>query len=154
MKLQKGNGVIMLKVLLILVLGSVTAFAQSKPESVDESFEKLGGNDSLYETARSIQGQTEIQIVQNRTVNRSHRWEIAPSYENFVGGDSYSRPEGYGLNIHYHFNPQLSLGVKSSFMANKLTPEGSNLIHDTSASGTGIIPDIDYLKQQNLVQLD
>jgi outer membrane beta-barrel protein len=144
------------KLLLVLGLGIFLATTVQAQEAVTPAttpalsdFDSLGGNSDLLEKAKAIQGSSRVEIIQNRIVQRSKRWELSPEYTQTLGGDSYVRTEGFSLNAHYHLNPRWSVGGKYTYHTNSLTKEGKNLINDSSAGGTGIIPAVDYAKQSS-----
>lgn len=113
-----------------------------------EDFNSLGGNDVLLEKARALNPDASIRVVQQRIVNRRNRVEFAPEYSNVIGGDSYTNTHNIGLNFHYHISPRWSVGAKYNYSMNSLRPEGEHLIEDKASTGSAMVPDIDYPKQQ------
>jgi outer membrane immunogenic protein len=113
-----------------------------------KDFDTLGGNDVLLDKARALNPEATISIVQDRIVSRRKRLEIAPELANVLGGDAYNSTTMYGINAHYHINPHWSVGAKYAYETNKLRKEGEYLINDTSVTGTGVIPQIDYPKSE------
>jgi outer membrane beta-barrel protein len=109
-------------------------------------FDGLGDNKELLDKAKALNPEVRVNVVQERVVNRRNRFEIAPELSKVTGGDNYINTYGYGLNLHYHINPWVSVGVRGTYFTNKLTKEGENLITDVDANGQGIIPDIDQPK--------
>ncbi|MCB0362261.1 MAG: outer membrane beta-barrel domain-containing protein [Bdellovibrionales bacterium] len=107
-----------------------------------EDFDSLGGNDVLLERARALQPDAQIEIVQDRVVNRHSRSEFLPEYGNVIGGDVYMNTQYVGLNYDYHINPHWSVGVKYSYFLNELGSEGHHLIERI-----GFIPELDWPKQ-------
>lgn len=137
------------KVLLGLAL--VTGlFSAETAMSADlmKDFDTLGGNDVLLEKAKALNPEAQIRIVQDRVVSRRRRVEISPEFSSVLGGDAYNMTSNLGLNVHYHFTPQWSVGLKYSYSFNQLRQEGEYLINDVSVSGKAQIPQIDFPKQQ------
>ncbi len=137
------------KVLLGLAL--VTGlFSTETAMSADlmKDFDTLGGNDVLLEKAKALNPEAQIRIVQDRVVSRRRRVEISPEFSSVLGGDAYNMTSNLGLNAHYHFTPQWSVGLKYSYSFNQLRQEGEYLINDVSVSGKAQIPQIDFPKQQ------
>lgn len=136
-----------LNLALLLILG---AFLSSNAFAADlmKDFDTLGGNDVLLEKAKALNPEAQIRVVQDRVVTRRNRFEIDPEFLSVLGGDAYNKTTTLGLNVHYHITPQWSLGLKYGYSFNALRPEGENLLNDTSVTGKGMIPDIDYPKQQ------
>lgn len=113
-----------------------------------KDFDTLGGNDVLLDKARALNPDATISIVQDRVVSRRKRLELSPEIAGVFGGDAYNSTTMYGINAHYHFTPRWSAGVKYLYDTNSLTKEGRFLIEDTSVTGTGVIPQIDYPKSE------
>lgn len=113
-----------------------------------KDFDTLGGNDVLLDKARALNPDSTISIVQDRIVNRRRRLELAPEVANVLGGDAYNSTTMFGINAHYHITPRWSVGAKYSYDTNKLRKEGQYLIDDTSVTGTGVIPQIDFPKSE------
>ncbi len=113
-----------------------------------KDFDSLGGNDVLLEKAQALNPEAEIRVVQDRVVSRRNRFELAPEFLSVLGGDAYNKTTTLGLNLNYHITPQWSLGLKYGYSFNALRPEGEHLLTDTSVNGKGLIPDIDFPKQQ------
>lgn len=119
-----------------------------------KDFDTLGGNDVLLEKAQALNPEAQIRIVQDRVVTRRRRVELAPEFSSVLGGDAYNRTSNLGLNAHYHFTPQWSLGLKYNYSFNTLRPEGEYLLTDVSVDGKARIPDIDFPKQQASLTLN
>ena len=113
-----------------------------------KDFDTLGGNDVLLAKAKALNPEAQIRIVQDRVVSRRRRVEISPEFSSVLGGDAYNMTSNLGLNAHYHFTPQWSVGLKYSYSFNQLRQEGEYLINDVSVSGKAQIPQIDFPKQQ------
>ncbi len=137
------------KVLLGLVLAT-GLFSVETAMSADlmKDFDTLGGNDVLLEKAKALNPEAQIRIVQDRVVSRRRRVELAPEFSSVLGGDAYNMTSNIGINAHYHFTPQWSVGLKYSYSFNQLRQEGEYLINDVSVSGKAQIPQIDFPKQQ------
>ena len=131
-----------------LLLGCMDLYAADS--GILKDFDSLGGNKDLLKQVGDGQAQVKTQVVQERIVKRRNRLEIAPEFGMVLGGDSYNRTTNYGINLHWHFTPQWSLGAKYVYSTNKLRPEGENLINDVAATGRGQIPDIDYPKSETV----
>ena len=120
-------------------------------------FDALGGNEILFEKAKDLQPETTVSIVQNRTIQKKYRFELAPEFSGVFGGDTYSRTKSIGLNVNFHLNYNWSIGAKYNTSFNSLTPEGEALMdqaiadynanpQDPSAS----YPEINYQKSEAL----
>ena len=141
--LKVKSAVLGMSAVFALFLGSV-----SEAADLMKDFDSLGGNDVLLEKAQALNPEAQIRVVQDRVVTRRNRFEIAPEFSSVLGGDAYNKTSNLGLNVHFHITPQWSLGLKYSYAFNTLRPEGENLLTDVSVTGKGIIPDIDFPKQQ------
>ncbi len=136
----------------------ILASALSANADVEKDFDGLGGNKILLDKAKAINPGTEISVVQDRTVSRRNRWELAPEYSGSFGGDAYVKTINAGLNVHYHLNPHWSFGVKYNHSFNKLTSEGEAVIgraledyKNNSANPTANVPEINYQKEEKMV---
>lgn len=138
----------------LLTSSLITVFVVSARAELMKDFDSLGGNEALIEKAKVLQPEKSEYIVQNRTVDRRNRVEIAPEFTSVMGGDAYLRTQMMGMNAHYHITPRWSAGVKYGYMANQLRPEGENLITDTTVTGKAFIPAIDYPKQEILALIN
>lgn len=137
---------------LALAFGCLEARAEG---GLLQDFDSLGGNNVLLEKAKALNPDTKVQVVQDRIVNRRMRLEIAPEYSSVLGGDPYNHTQNVGGNLHFHFTPQFSLGLKYNYSFNQLRPEGESLINDRELTKDGpIIPDIDYMKSQYMAVLN
>lgn len=135
------------------ICAMVAALAFSSMSSAADlmkDFDSLGGNDVLLEKAKALNPDAEIRVVQDRVVSRRNRFEISPEFMSVLGGDAYNRTTSVGLNVHFHITPQWSLGLKYGYSFNALRPEGEYILNDVTVDGKGMIPDIDYPKQQGL----
>lgn len=145
----------MKKQVLQLISGSlILCAAMAARADIMEDFDKLGGNDVLMEKAKALEPERQVSVVQDRIVGRTKRFEFAPEFASVVGGDSYLDTNVWGLNAHFHINPHWSIGVKYNKMYNSMSPEGQNLIDDSSLLGKNIVPEIDYPKDQSLATLN
>lgn len=108
--------------LLVVALGSVS-WAQ-----VQQEIDSFGGNESLYKKAESLNPEIKTAAIQNRFVNRTYRFELAPEIGGVFGGDSYNKSNDFGMNAYFHLSPNWAIGAKYSFFSNKLTPEGQTMI--------------------------
>lgn len=132
------------------VLSVVVFAAVSARADLMEDFDKLGGNDVLLEKAKALEPDRQITVVQDRVVSRTMRFELSPEFGSVLGGDSYLSTRSFGVNAHFHINPHWSIGVKYASMTNDLSPEGENMIKDSSVLGKGIVPEMDYPKDQSM----
>jgi outer membrane beta-barrel protein len=122
----------MIKNLSIIFLGfllSVSASATAADESLTSEFDSLGGNKTLLEKAKALEPDINVTVIQKRFVSRTGRIEISPEISGTFGGDTYTRTQNMGLNLHYHINHRWSLGAKYNQSYNRLTPEGEALIN-------------------------
>ncbi len=144
--------------ILTLIAGSVV-HAETDPLTAD--FDSLGGNKTLLERAKALEPDVAVTVVQKRFVSRTKRLEIAPEYSGTFGGDTYTRTQSLGLNLHYHFNPRWSIGAKYNQSYNKLTPEGESLINASIADykknpgSPGVAyPQMDFPKNEYMATLN
>lgn len=140
----------MKKLVIIAASFLISGVASGVASAADlmKDFDSLGGNDVLLEKAQALNPEAQIRVVQDRAVTRRNRFEISPEFSSVLGGDAYNKTQNLGLNVHFHITPQWSLGLKYAYAFNSLRPEGENLLTDVSATGKGIIPDIDFPKQE------
>ncbi|KYG62731.1 outer membrane beta-barrel domain-containing protein [Bdellovibrio bacteriovorus] len=132
---------------------SSMAFAQSVEHEVDS----FGGNEALYLKAKALNPEVENEVVQNRFMERSNRFEVAPEFSGVFNGDSYNRTTNAGLNVHYHINPSWSVGVKYNYSFNTLTPEGKSAVDKASQNAAQnpkepsyLFPQVIYPKSETL----
>ncbi|MCM2283032.1 MAG: outer membrane beta-barrel domain-containing protein [Bdellovibrionaceae bacterium] len=139
-----------------LLLASTTLLSAENAHATDlmKDFDSLGGNDVLLERARELNPEANIRIVQDRVVNRRWREELTMEYGNVLGGDAYLATQNLGANYHVHITPRWSVGVKYNYAFNRLRDEGKYLIQDTSATGKGVIPEMDHPKQSYMAVLN
>ncbi|MNJ94723.1 hypothetical protein D3C87_124250 [compost metagenome] len=135
----------------VLLMSSVS-FAQ-----VEQEFDSFGGNEALYMKAKALNPQVESEVVQNRFVSRTNRFEVAPEFAGVFGGDSYNRTNNVGMNLHYHINPTWSVGVKYNYSFNTLTPEGKAMVNEAEREASAnpkdpkvMYPQIVYPKSEAL----
>ena len=138
--------------LLASLVVSATAFAIENG-SVEQELDSFGGNQALYEKASALNPEIENNVIQNRFVNRTNRFEFAPEFSGIAnGGDAYNRTSNAGLNVHYHINPSFSVGAKYNYSFNALTPEGKAMI-DRAERSTDVNPnDPNFLYPQVVYQ--
>lgn len=122
-------------------------------EKLTSDFDSLGGNEILLDKAKSVNPEVRTQVVQNRIVDRTSRFELSGSYDNSFGGDTYVRTGTFGISGQYHINNNWSLGAKYGYSFNKLTAEGNDLADKAAAdhlanpsTAKSPVPDIDYPK--------
>lgn len=135
----------------LLIMGSMAT------ADVLKDFDSLGGNDVLLERAQRLNPETDIEIVQDRTVDRRMRSELQMDLGAHVGGDAYVATQSLGLGYNLHLTPRWSVGARGSYYFNRLRDEGRYLIDralDAEANASeatkqelkslGLIPDIDW----------
>jgi outer membrane beta-barrel protein len=136
-----------------LMLATLTV-EMSAAADLLKDFDTLGGNDVLLEKAQALNPDAQIRIVQDRVVNRRRRLELSPEFSSVIGGDAYNTTSNIGLNAHYHFTPQWSVGLKYNYSFNQLRQEGEYLLTDTSINGKAQIPQIDFPKQHAMMVIN
>ncbi|PIS11890.1 MAG: outer membrane beta-barrel domain-containing protein [Bdellovibrio sp. CG10_big_fil_rev_8_21_14_0_10_47_8] len=147
----------MTKYFLCLTLLLPLFASAAEVQNTEADFDSLGGNQTILERAKALAPEKNVSIVQNRTVSRRHRFELAPELSGTFGGDAYNRTKSLGLNLHYHFNPRWSVGLKYDYSFNTLTPEGEaqmdQAVEDYNknpANPNKAFPQIDYPKSETL----
>lgn len=134
--------------LILTLLVSQVSFAQ-----IDQELDSFGGNQALYEKARALNPEIDNNVVQNRFVERSNRFEIAPEFSGIAnGGDAYNRTTNAGLNVHYHINPSWSVGAKYNYSFNALTPEGKEMVERADSAAANDPKSPNYLYPQVVYQ--
>ena len=148
---------------LISILSLFISLSAAAQESVEPEadFDSLGGNTILLERAKALEPEKNISVVQERTVDRRSRFEIAPEFAGTFGGDVYNRTKTMGLNVHYHFIPQFSVGLKYNYAFNTLTREGEAMVDQAYAdfladpeNPASPFPEIDYMRDEALAMLN
>lgn len=136
----------------ILFFMPLVSFAQSEGD-----FDSLGGNKVLLERAKALNPEAQISVVQERAVTRRQRVEISPEFSGTFGGDTYSRTRSVGLNVHYHFTPRWSAGLKYNYAFNTLTAEGEEMADQAykkylqdPENPNSPVPDMDYIKNETM----
>jgi outer membrane immunogenic protein len=144
----------MKKLLLSLI---VIATSLSARADIEKDFEGLGGNKILLDKAKAIDPGAEVSVVQDRTVSRRNRWEIAPEYSGSFGGDAYIKTMNAGLNVNYHINPKWSLGLKYNRSFSKLTPEGDAVVdraikdfNNHPEKPSAPVPEMDFQREEKM----
>lgn len=152
----------MKKILFTLLLVAANfSYAQEKKDDLGSDFDSLGGNKTLLERAKALEPEVNASIVQKRFVSRTNRVEIAPEFSGTFGGDTYTRTKSAGINLHYHFNPRWSVGLKYNHSYNTLTPEGESLVNASiddykkNPNHPGIAyPEVDFPKNETMATLN
>jgi hypothetical protein len=90
---------------LILMVVLLTAATAAFADSVDDSIDSLGGNRELIKRARAMDPNNEVEVVQNRTVDRNMRLELGVNYGLVAGGDPYLNTQDLGANLDFHITP-------------------------------------------------
>ncbi|MCB0421475.1 MAG: outer membrane beta-barrel domain-containing protein [Bdellovibrionales bacterium] len=117
-----------------------------------KDFDTLGGNDILYQKAKALEPDKNIEIVQNRVVSRSLRHELLGEFASVLDGDSYVKARSAGVNYQFHLNPRWSFGLKYEYGFNELTEAAERSIQmaiDTD-NREGGVPDMDWLKEKSM----
>lgn len=135
-----------------ILLMSSLAVAQ-----VEQEFDSFGGNEALYMKAKALNPQVENEVVQDRFMTRTNRFEFSPEFSGVFGGDSYNRTTNAGVNVHYHINPKWSVGVKYNYSFNTLTPEGKAMVNQAEQAAAAnprdpkaLFPQVVYPKSEAL----
>lgn len=144
-----------------LLVSNFSYAADEKKDDLAADFDSLGGNKTLLDKAKALEPEVSVSIVQKRFVSRTNRIEIAPEFSGTFGGDTYARTKSAGINLHYHFNPRWSVGVKYNHSYNSLTPEGESLVNasiedykNNPNKPSVAYPDIDYPKSETMATLN
>jgi len=149
----------MKKIAVLILLASQVLWAteNASVEDISSDFDSLGGNKVLMERAKALEPEMQVEVVQQRTVSRRNRIEIAPEFSGTFGGDVYNRTKNLGLNLQYHFTPRWSVGLKHNQAFNTLTTEGENMMNQAiqeyekhPSKPTTAFPQIDYPKAETL----
>lgn len=142
----------------LLLLSSAISFAAGEVES---DFDSLGGNKPLLDRAKALEPESNVSIVQNRTVNLRSRWEVAPEYSGTFGGDTYNRTQSVGLNAYYHITPRWAVGLKYNTHFNQLTSEGEAMARQAGEeyvanpeTAKAYFPEVDYPKSETMAMLN
>ena len=146
-----------MKNLLFLILLLPVTGMSAETVTTEADFDSLGGNQIILERAQALAPEKNVQVVQNRTVSRTKRVELAPEFSGTFGGDAYNRTKSLGMNLHYHINPRWSVGAKYEYSFNDLTPEGKVMtdqaisdFNKNPSNPTSAYPVIDYPKSETL----
>ncbi|MBC7420623.1 MAG: outer membrane beta-barrel domain-containing protein [Bdellovibrio sp.] len=107
----------------VVALICSVSFAQ-----VQQEIDSFGGNESLYNKAQALNPGIQTDVVQNRFIERTHHFELAPEIGGVFGGDSYNKSNNFGMNAYFHLSPNWAIGAKYNYYTNKLTPEGEATI--------------------------
>jgi outer membrane immunogenic protein len=133
--------------------------AADTPTAAD--FDSLGGNKILLDRARALEPDKKLSVVQNRTVERRGRLELAPEFSSTFGGEAYLRTQSLALNSYYHFTPRFSAGLKVAYSFNDLTPEGEAMVdrayeqfRDDPENPLMPYPELDYPKGEALALMN
>ncbi len=125
----------MKKAFMILIVLWLGRHAQA---DILKDFDSLGGNDVLMNRAKVLGPDKEVQVVQNRVVDKRWRHEFSGGYANVVGGDSFLNTQMLSLDYHLHISPRWAVGLTYFSAFNQLAEEGRFLIDDNR-----IVPDLD-----------
>lgn len=145
----------------LLFVSNIAFAADEKKEDLGAEFDSLGGNKTLLEKAKALEPDVNVSIVQKRFVSRTNRVEIAPEVSGTFGGDTYSKTKSLGINLHYHFTPRWSVGVKYNHAFNSITPEGEALTNasiedykNNPNKPSVAYPDMDFPKNETMATVN
>ena len=134
----------LITIILTLLSGASLAHATDLSTSVNS----LGGNQELVRRAKAIDPKNRVQVVQNRTVDRTWRLELGLNYGMVAGGDSYMKTNNLGGSLDLHVNPKFSIGARYYNSSNTLNGEGERVFTAAqNARSTGLYqerPSLDY----------
>lgn len=119
----------------------ISPAAMAQKNSMLKDLDSLGSNKSIAERAKAIDGKNRVRVVQNRTVDRSMRLEMALSYDAGTGGDSYINSYNTGVMADFHFTPRFSIGARHYDTRSEFTNEGKRQMERYKV--TGEQPDVD-----------
>ena len=133
---------------------AATQTAAKPRRSLINDLDSLGSNKGIAERAKAIDADNRIRVVQNRTVDRTMRFEFGVNYGTVAGGDSYINTNQLGFMADFHIVPMISIGVRHFSAYNSLSSEGKRVFDNAStqqAAGNDYIrPAVDYPVQSNL----
>jgi outer membrane beta-barrel protein len=139
---------------LILMVVLLTAATAAFADSVDDSIDSLGGNRELIKRARAMDPNNEVEVVQNRTVDRNMRLELGVNYGLVAGGDPYLNTQDLGANLDFHITPHWSIGARYASYFNSLNAEGNRVLSDAASNQSNDnpyqVPAVDYIKSSTL----
>lgn len=132
----------------LLTLTGLLLFATAAHAGLNDDVNSLGGNKDLIRRARAIDPKNRVQVVQNRSVDRTNRLEFSVNYGLVNGGDPYVRTNNLGGSLDFHFTPRWSIGARYINSENQLSSEGERVFKDANAArASGSYyerPDVDY----------
>lgn len=140
----------------LIILAFIFLSLLAHASDLMEGFDSLGGNQELYEKAKALHPETDVKIVQGRTVSRQFRHEFAPQISSFVGGDAFLNTDTVGINYNFHINHHWSLGVSYFYAFNSLTNEAKSLISNSLRSKLTepLVPDFNEPRQGYLATVN
>ncbi len=118
---------------------SVSSYAD-----LNKGFNSLGASEGVISKAKALDTKNKVQIVQNRLVDRTMRFEIGANIAGAAGGDSYVKSTGTGANLDFHFTPQWSVGLRYMRAGNELTSQGKRVFGNYEDGLTSQVPDISF----------
>lgn len=128
--------------ILVALLFSLSTHAAKKSELLKD-LDSLGSNEEIAKRSKAIDAENRIQIVQNRTVDRTMRLESVLSYDIVAGGDPYISSNNLGVMVDFHLSNKVSLGVRYYDTSSRLSPEGDRVFKEFQSNG-GVRPAVDY----------
>ena len=141
------------------MMTSVSAQAQNKrgksqiaqnSKSIKDDLNGLNDNSAIKERVKNMDSSQKVRIVQNRSVDRNHRIELNGQIGMNNNADSYVQTQNTGVGLHYHINPQWSVGLEYQKFGNKITPEGERQLdaaqesQNSDPNSQQKFPGIDY----------
>ncbi len=128
-----------MKMILVLFV-SVLSFVPLAQADLLKDIDDLGGNKELFEKAQSLSGETSVKIIQKRIVDRRMRFELAPMYTNYFGGNVFLKSHSAGLDAHFHITPRFSLSANYNYyIRNRYNSGGRAVINSLER-----VPDVDH----------
>lgn len=119
---------------LLSLVVTVIFISSSAWAGLNDEAANLGGNKDLIRRAKGLDPKNRVQVVQNRTVDRSLRLEFGLNYGMVTGGDPYLETNNLGANIDFHITPKWSVGARYYNSSNTLTGEGERVYRNAQAA--------------------
>ena len=100
---------------------------QQSDRDLVQDMDSMGSDSEVVRRAREMSGESKVEVVQNRAVDRTNRHEFGINYGANAFGDSYLFTQNLGGQYDYHINNHWSVGARYYSHFNNLTREGKNL---------------------------
>lgn len=133
----------MKKLIAITLMWIAAVPAMADKNSMLKDLDSLGSNKAIAERAKAIDGRNRVRIVQNRTVDRRLRLEVAMSYDQVAGGDTYLNSNNLGVMADFHITPRWSIGARYYDTRNSLTDEGKRQFEMAESNSMARKPEVD-----------